>query len=78
MARSARWWREGEFVRNLPPSFQWFGLSQSGGQTLVILAASLAFLAWSPHLSASGSDALSMPWEAIRKPRGSQASARDG
>src|SRR5439155_23994118 len=27
-----RWWREGEFVRELPPSFQWFGLGQDAGQ----------------------------------------------
>ena len=39
-----RWWREGEFVRNLPPSFQWFGLSQTAGQTLVIVSAAIMFL----------------------------------
>lgn len=36
-----RWWREGEFVHNLPAGFQWFGLSQSSGQ-LTVLAAALA------------------------------------
>src|SRR5439155_5704348 len=31
-----RWWRQGEFVRDLPESFQWFGLGQAGGQTAVL------------------------------------------
>ncbi|HLJ93534.1 MAG TPA: ABC transporter permease [Gemmataceae bacterium] len=34
-----RWYQQGEFVRNLPPSFQWFGLGQSAGQWLIIAAA---------------------------------------
>lgn len=34
-----RWWREGEFVHNLPAGFQWFGLSQTGGQITVVAAA---------------------------------------
>lgn len=38
-----RWWREGEFVRDLPPSFQWFGLGQAAGQGAVIVAAAVAF-----------------------------------
>ncbi len=41
-----RFFREGEFVRNLPAGFQWFGLPQSAGQWLVVgLAAGLAVLA---------------------------------
>jgi rhamnose transport system permease protein len=36
-----RWWREGEFVKELPAQFQWFGLGQMTGQ-LVILGAALA------------------------------------
>lgn len=40
-----RWWREGEFVKNLPESFQWFGLDQSGGQTMILASATLIFLA---------------------------------
>src|SRR5262245_26712355 len=32
-----RWWREGESVRDLPPGFQWFGLSQDGGAVAVVL-----------------------------------------
>ncbi len=31
-----RYFREGEFVRNLPSGFQWFGLSQTAGQWLVV------------------------------------------
>ena len=26
------WWRQGEFVRDLPSDFQWFGLNQASGQ----------------------------------------------
>lgn len=32
-----RWWREGEFVRDLPERFQWFGLEQTSGQWMVLL-----------------------------------------
>src|ERR1700704_4357490 len=39
-----RWWREGEFVSNLPDSFQWFGLSQQVGQITIIGIAILLFL----------------------------------
>ncbi|MBW8885931.1 MAG: ABC transporter permease, partial [Planctomycetia bacterium] len=61
-----RWWREGEFVRDLPANFQWFGLSQSTGQivilaaTLIIfllLAAALKHVAARRHVFAVGSDA---------------------
>ncbi len=38
-----RWWREGEFVHDLPPGFQWFGLSQSAGQITVVV---IALLLW--------------------------------
>lgn len=38
-----RWWREGEFVRDLPESFQWFGQAQTTGQWLV---AGLVLLVW--------------------------------
>ena len=43
-----RWWREGEFVRELPPSFQWFGLGQDAGQWLVVAVAWTVFaiFAW--------------------------------
>ncbi|MFO0912649.1 MAG: ABC transporter permease [Pirellulales bacterium] len=33
---SLRWWREGAFVRDLPISYQWFGLSQGAGQAVII------------------------------------------
>ena len=39
-----RWWREGEFVSNLPDTFQWFGLSQQAGQFTIIAIAVLLFL----------------------------------
>ncbi len=41
-----RWGTEGEWVQDLPPGFQWFGLGQAGGQTVIVgvsLAALLAF-----------------------------------
>jgi rhamnose transport system permease protein len=43
-----RYFREGEFVRNLPDGFQWFGLSQTAGQWAVIVVACClaAFAAW--------------------------------
>lgn len=40
-----RWWREGEYVRDLPPSFQWFGLGQSSGQFALLAIAVVIFLA---------------------------------
>lgn len=40
-----RWWREGEFVRDLPASFQWFGLNQAGGQAALLAITLLLFLA---------------------------------
>ena len=38
-----RWWREGEFVRDLPESFQWFGLGQAGGETAILTITLLLF-----------------------------------
>jgi len=38
-----RWWREGEFVRDLPESFQWFGLGQGGGQAVILITTALVF-----------------------------------
>ena len=51
-----RWWREGEFVKDLPPSFQWFGLGQDGGQWLIvaIAIATFAIAAWSLRNLAAG------------------------
>ena len=39
-----RWWRQGEFVHDLPDSFQWFGLGQSGGQSAVLVATVFLFV----------------------------------
>jgi len=50
-----RWWREGEFVSNLPDTFQWFGLGQQVGQITIIVIALLVFLILAfalKHLSA--------------------------
>jgi len=43
-----RWTTGGEWVQNLPADFQWFGLGQSLGQWLIVVAAFvvLAFFAW--------------------------------
>jgi rhamnose transport system permease protein len=50
-----RWTMQGAWVQNLPPSFQWFGLSQSAYPVaaLIIAAGAQAALSWgSGHLSA--------------------------
>jgi rhamnose transport system permease protein len=39
-----RWWREGEFVRDLPRSFQWFGLRQGAGQAVLLITTAIVFL----------------------------------
>src|SRR5439155_3258730 len=39
-----RWWREGEFVRDLPESFQWFGVGQGAGQTAILAMTATVFL----------------------------------
>ncbi|MFM7100694.1 MAG: ABC transporter permease subunit [Verrucomicrobiota bacterium] len=60
-----RWVRQGEFVRDLPESFQWWGLGQAGGQALILgvaaagwagLSALLRGTAWGRHFYAVGSD----------------------
>lgn len=38
-----RWGREGEFVKDLPDGFQWFGFGQAGGQAAILLCAALVF-----------------------------------
>jgi rhamnose transport system permease protein len=61
-----RWVRGGEWVQNLPPTFQWFGLGQNAGQACIVLlgaavfAASAGFLRWiaaGRSIYATGSDA---------------------
>jgi len=51
-----RWWREGAFVNNLPPDFQWFGQGQSVGQWIVVAIAAALFIAfaWSLRFLAAG------------------------
>lgn len=65
LRESLAWAREGEFVKNLPAGFQWFGAGQHLGQWIVVGAALLVFLAFAwgmRHLSlgrtvyATGSD----------------------
>jgi rhamnose transport system permease protein len=50
------WWREGEFVKNLPASFQWFGYEQEIGQMIIvgIAAATFLFSAWGLRYLAVG------------------------
>src|SRR5207245_5267413 len=61
-----RWWRQGEFVRDLPESFQWFGVGQARGQAAILVITVIVFLLLGfamKHLSAGryvyavGSDA---------------------
>jgi rhamnose transport system permease protein len=51
-----RWWREGEFVKNLPDGFQWFGLGQDAGQwfLLGVALAALGAFAWGLRNLAAG------------------------
>lgn len=60
-----RWAREGEFVRNLPAGFQWFGATQATGQALIVLIAivvlalfalALRYIAAGRMIYATGSD----------------------
>src|SRR5262249_39709023 len=48
LREALRWQRQGAFVRDLPPSFQWLGLGQSAGQWLTVGAAAVLFavFAW--------------------------------
>ena len=39
-----RWWRQGEFVHDLPETFQWFGFGQAGGQAAILITAALLFV----------------------------------
>jgi rhamnose transport system permease protein len=52
---SLRYAREGQFVRGLPPSFQWFGAGQAAGQWVVVAIALAVFMAFAwglRHLAA--------------------------
>lgn len=56
LRETLRFWREGEFVRNLPDGFQWFGLSQSAGQGAIVVVGVcvLAAAAWGMSQLAGG------------------------
>ena len=78
LRETLRWVREGEFVRNLPSGFQWFGASQSVGQWLVVSIALAVFgvMAWSMRnlaigraVYAVGSDQEAARLAGIRPPR---------
>jgi rhamnose transport system permease protein len=51
-----RWWRQGELIRDLPASFQWFGLGQTAGTWAIIGVAAAVFLlfAWGARNLAAG------------------------
>jgi ribose/xylose/arabinose/galactoside ABC-type transport system permease subunit len=75
---SLRFLREGEFVRNLPPAFQWFGTGQAVGQFVVITIALVGFalFAWTLRnlavgraVYATGSDPEAARLAAIRPRR---------
>jgi rhamnose transport system permease protein len=53
---SLRYFREGEFVRDLPSGFQWFGMGQGPGQWMVVALAlvALAVFAWGLRNLAAG------------------------
>lgn len=40
-----RWVRGGEWVQNLPATFQWFGLGQRSGQVMIVVSGALVFMA---------------------------------
>jgi rhamnose transport system permease protein len=51
-----RWATEGAWVQDLPPGFQWFGLSQTGSRvvTIAIAAALVVAAAWALRHTAAG------------------------
>jgi rhamnose transport system permease protein len=69
-----RWWREGEFVSNLPDSFQWFGLGQQAGQFTIITVAILLFLFLAFALKCIQLGALFTQWVRTRRQQDSRAS----
>jgi rhamnose transport system permease protein len=78
LRESLRYVREGEFVRDLPAGFQWFGSGQEGGRWLVVAIALAVFAAFAWGLSnlaagrsvyATGSDAEAARLAGIRPRR---------
>ena len=51
-----RWGSEGAWIQGLPQNFQWFGLGQTYGEVLVVVAALIVFaaIAWSLHRLGAG------------------------
>ena len=41
-----RWFTEGAWVQNLPENFQWFGLSQRGGELMIVAVTLFIFVAF--------------------------------
>jgi rhamnose transport system permease protein len=56
LRQSLSWIREGEAVNNLPPGFQWFGLSQQAGELLLVGIAAVVTtaFAWGARNLAGG------------------------
>lgn len=46
LRESLRYVREGEFIRNMPPGFQWFGAGQAAGQAIVVSIALVVLVAF--------------------------------
>jgi hypothetical protein len=63
LRESLRYLREGEFVRDLPPAFQWFGAGQATGQWLVVAIALAVFVAFAWGCG-------TWPWAGPSTPRG--------
>src|SRR2546427_1090416 len=73
-----RWMTGGEWVQNLPPNFQWFGLGQALGQWLIVIIALAVLVGFSWALRnlgagraiyAVGSDAEAARLAGIEPPR---------
>jgi rhamnose transport system permease protein len=45
-----RWWRQGEFVKDLPADFQWLGMGQAAGQWVIVAVALAVFAAFAVGL----------------------------
>jgi rhamnose transport system permease protein len=56
LREALRWTQQGEHVRGLPPNFQWLGIPQAAGQSLIVLLALAIFaaLAWAMRFVAAG------------------------
>jgi rhamnose transport system permease protein len=56
LKEALRWERQGEFVKNLPASFQWLGLGQGAGRWMIVLVALgvFALALWGMRFLAAG------------------------